>query len=267
MDQKDSDYNIIHLDVNETICKFDSTIADDNLSIKDKQKITALITIAKYLKGNEVNNKFVPDEDGKITYKEYLIAKYDKKSRRKITQNILEDFHGNKQVKIMYESIMSKLGNNILLPSAIKLFNKLIKENKKFIVLFRTFGTDFHLVEKELGHLYPDVKVQHESPSKCKDYYDIIESIISSNKSAFVYIKDNYDLWHKNGWKKEYGKLFPLIKNSWFFDDNDDIINPRTKDNEYISYDQLPPGCHIDYVHTYDNVIDENYFINKIHLK
>jgi hypothetical protein len=89
---------ILHFDLNHTPCGFDSTkIITRDLSKSDdgldtKKKIRALSTITKYLKGNVIDNKFIPDKDGKIMYKSYLSDRYDEKTREKITQNILADY-------------------------------------------------------------------------------------------------------------------------------------------------------------------------------
>lgn len=265
-------YNIIHLDVNETICKFDSTKKSTNDEINGKKRMAALTTIAKYMKGKVINDKFIKDDEGNLTYKEFLSSKHEKEVREEITQKILEQFPDTK-TKLMYNNLVTNMGNSILLPSAIELFNKLLKEDNKFIVLFRTFGTDFHLVKTSLEKLYPGIEIIEKNPKKVSEYFDILKEIMIKGQSAFIYIKDDFFEWKNKGQKSEFSKVFPLIPlnllenheiQNWFFDDNENIINPRTENNLFYPESNLPSNCHTILVDTYKNVINKNYFIEII---
>jgi hypothetical protein len=285
---------IVHLDVNDTICKFDSTKNKSN-AIKNNEDMI-LLTIVKYLKGyTSDGNNFIPytltqlnESLSYITYKEYLKSKYNKqetttqcqalparcgllsgpkgREREKISLNILDDFANCDQVIEMYQTLKKHLLNvDIILPSAIKLFNFLLSMDIKVGILFRTFGNDMPFIQQKLNKLFPNIKIEHK----------IFQNTIDGNKSFYQelsnqtlpfcwYIQDDYKLWHSHGEISKYGKRFPLINNvsSWFFDDNENIVCPINENGEYISNLEEYPKCKIILINTYENVIDDDYFIN-----
>jgi hypothetical protein len=261
---------ILHFDLNETFCGFDSTKATGDQDITTKKKMKALTTIAKYLRGNEFTHEFgstfMPCENGPMTYKEFLASRYDKKTRETITQNIMVDFCDNKEIGKMYDIIMKGLGDNVLYRSAI-LFLKYARadKNNKYVILFRTFGTDFETVHEELKTIFKDIKIAYARPSACHEYFDLIDrALVSDDNILFFYIKDNYMEWSKNHHSAMYGKLFPLVLKpnciNAFFDDNENIVNPRCQDNEY--QDVLPKNCYNILVNSYENVVNDSYFID-----
>jgi hypothetical protein len=101
------------------------------------------------------------------------------------------------------------------------------------------------------------------SPKTTNDYFQIIDDLIKLQKTCYVFIRDNFKLWNKMGQISEYGKTYPIIENhySYFFDDNKNIINPRTNKDIYVKEESLPPYCKSIYVDTFLNIIDENYFV------
>lgn len=256
-DTKERKRFILHFDVNGTICPFDSS-KNENISMNEKLKFYRNTTIVKYLKGIEKDGKFVCDKDGTLTYKEFLAKKFTKKERDEISQNIIKDFGNDEQVKEMNEKL--EFNESILIESFTKCVERLDYQSS-FILLFRTFGSDLSILEKELIKHFPNIPIKKNIPNDIDSLRKLIEIELKQDTNCFYFVQDDWNKWNKNGEKAQFGKDYPISDKyqSYFFDDNEDIVNTRNEKGEFIENHKS-----VIYVDTYKNVIDEFYFENII---
>lgn len=258
---------IVHLDLNNTL-----TEVDTSKSAQSSVELNRCATLAKYLQGEVINGEFVPckSQDSKqiISYKEYMThsLKLDKKEREIQTRKIVETFPFLKE---KYDTLAQAAGTNFLLPSAKRLLlylKNLHNEGHPIVVCIRTFGTDYKLLQESLNELKMELVVI--DPIKIATVSNFVKFLKEQSYSAIFrlyFIQDSYNKWKEGNFKGEAGKVFPLLEGARnvFFDDNveDDIVNPRRENGDWVSPLRVSKWGKIVNVHTYDNVVNPDYFV------
>lgn len=268
---------IIHMDINRTIIASDSA---QNLHLDD---IVNLSLAKKYVDSWE-------EGLDPMSYYDYIYTvqcpgpRKDRALRKKRRAIIKEFIHFLDETNHpFYEDALASLHKakkimpkQIIFPSFFKLIERLEEKNISYSMIFRTFGSDFDTIAKELG-----LNIPKASFTQGKLHTE--DSIIETPEEIFAYIKkhkwlgiqDDFFYWNNHNERKEYGKQFPLTMSSdtlsIFFDDN---IERSADTNIVAPFDvqkkkPLPilplirKGILVP-VTTIDALLDEDYFIKAI---
>jgi len=254
----------LEFDVNGTVINFDTANTDPSCTIEQKMEIFRKLTIVRYLKGRVVNDAFIPDEDGYITYKSFLESKCSKKERHEISQNVAKGFEFVPMVADMYY-VLSK-HKDILVPSFVELVKAMLDRKQSFVIMFRTFGSDLSILKEALQKEFPDIPCPKDTLKyNYKDFFQLKKEKQDKFCQEFLFFQDDYKRWSENGEKAEFGKDFAVTPNSFFFDDNETIVNSRDEEGNYVPNEMLPKGCRVVLVNNYLNVADKNYFLNLVY--
>lgn len=266
-DKVQKETKFIEIDANGTAIRFDSSHFDS--SVTDEQKVHHYdnLTMAKYLKGDILRQDdkeiFVPNPTGSITYKTFLEMGFVKEERHEICQNILKDFPDCPELKTMNEQLKKHKG--VLYPAFVYLIEQLLEMKQSFVIMFRTFGSDSDKLRKELSALFPKIKLGEKT---IKMTLAELFAFKKENQNKFcqeiLFVQDDHSRWKKGGEKAEFGKDFAVFPNSYFFDDNEDIVNSRHEQNEYVHPKDLPPNCKVVLVNNLLSVSYQKYFYDHI---
>lgn len=256
----------LEFDVNGTVMNLDSSNVDSSLGLDQKVQQFRNLILAKYLKGEieKVGERqiFVPSIGGSVTYKSFLSRYYDKKQRHDLSQSVLKDFSESLQLQHMNRVLCSQ--KSLLVPSFIELIRKLEEMNQSFIVMFRTFGNDLNLLKQELKKEFPKILQINPISLTSKQFFDLKKDSAHKQCKEFMFFQDDYKRWHEGGEKAEFGKDFAAFPNSYFFDDNDDIVNPVDEQGKHLDLKDLPPFCKVILVNNFITVSYRHYFLDHI---
>lgn len=261
---------LVHLDLNGTL-----TDVDTSKSAQNSVELNRCATLAKYLEGEVINGQFIPtadvdDHESKqtISYKNYMInyLKLDKKEREVQTRKILDVFPSLKE---KYQTLTKAAGNSFLLPSAKTLLlylKELHDDGYSVVACIRTFGMDYKLLQASVTDLKIElVVIDPNKLSTISNFVQFLKDQSFSTTFRLYFIQDDYNRWKDGNYTGQSGKVFPLIDGAFniFFDDNaeDDIINPRRENGEWVSPLDLSKWGKIVNVHTFDNVVNHDYFV------
>lgn len=257
----------IHLDLNGTILPFDSTKGNEfDLNTKIEHHLNT--TVVKYTNVEtcleETMASFVSFGEAQndcITLKEWYSQTYDKETRhlksRSTRKNHSDIWFISQAFKKLDETVKP------LLASFIKLVGYLLESSHSFVILFRTFGTDYELLKDLIKEYVPQLNKLTWRENVPNDHSTLRSELekaeLDPSSRQVWFVQDNWKRWNANNETSEFGKDFPVMENSWFFDDNENIVNSRDEKGNFILN-----ANNIHVVNTFDVIVNENYFVDLI---
>ena len=234
-------------------------------------------------------------KDGEMFQSE-LDNVYQKMVNRYFTKSFENFIHFMQKSGKEYSIVFRTFGMD--LPAVIKRFNQFCQENgySELMVSDKSQQCCFVYNDGELCLIVGNIEMEHErilngmtkenvkNMDRLKFYDDKNVKIIQGYDNVKEYmdgislrdgktlcVRDDYIWWGINNEESQYGKILLLNSmhndvHSMFFDDcGSYIVNARDLDNnnQFIEYIKVK-DVHIVHVNTYEMVVDDNYFIEKM---